>query len=142
MAAVSLITMSATTSRSSDSSRSRTWVALGAETTMLEPKTNSARRPSGSPIDARAKLKDGIEFDGVDGLRNYLLTKKRDVFVRLFCKRLLGYALGRSMQLSDTSLLDKMVVELDKTDGKVSAALLPIVRSPQFRMRRGSGMYD
>jgi hypothetical protein len=96
------------------------------------------RDQGGLPIDAHGKLKDGTEFDGVDGLRNYLLTQKRDVFVRLFCKRLLGYALGRSVLLSDTSLLDEMVAELEKNDGRVSAALLAVVRSPQFRMRRGN----
>ena len=49
IAAVSVITMSATTSRSSDSSRSVTWVALGAETTMLLPNTSSAFGPPPSP---------------------------------------------------------------------------------------------
>ena len=41
--------MSATTSRSSASSRPVTWPALGAETTMLLPKTSSARGPSSVP---------------------------------------------------------------------------------------------
>ncbi len=58
IAAVSLITMSATTSRSSDSSRSRTWVALGAETTMLLPKTSSARAPSAVPSASRSSYAD------------------------------------------------------------------------------------
>jgi len=93
---------------------------------------------SGLPIDAHAKLKDGTEFDGVDGLKDYVLTKKREVFVRLFCKRLLGFALGRSVQLSDTALLDEMVAELDRNEGRVSAAVLAIVKSPQFRMKRGN----
>lgn len=92
---------------------------------------------SGLPIDSRAKLKDGTSFAGVEGLRKYLLTKKRDVFVRLFCKRLAGYALGRMVHLSDTALLDLMVDDLNKHEDRVSAALLTVVRSPQFRMRRG-----
>ena len=91
----------------------------------------------GLPLDAKAKLKDGTEFDGIDGLRTYLLTKKKDVFVRLFCRRLLGYALGRSVALSDEPLIDEMVAELDKNDRRLSAAVLAIVRSPQFRMIRG-----
>ena len=41
----------------------------------------------GLAVDAKAKLKDGTEFDGIDGLRNYLLTKKKDVIVRLFCQQ-------------------------------------------------------
>ncbi len=48
----------------------------------------------GLAVDARAKLKDGTEFEGIDGLRTYLLTKKKDVIVRLFCQKLLGYAWG------------------------------------------------
>jgi len=92
----------------------------------------------GLPLDAHAKLKDGTEFDGIDGLRNYLLTKKKDVIVRLFCRRLLGYALGRSVTLSDQPLIDEMVAELNKNNGRISAAALAIVRSRQFTMIRGS----
>lgn len=93
---------------------------------------------AGLPIDAGAKLKDGTEFEGIDGLRTYLLTRKKEVIVRLFCRRLLGYALGRAVTLSDTKLLDEMVAELDQHDGRISSAVQTIVRSPQFRMIRGS----
>jgi hypothetical protein len=92
----------------------------------------------GLALDTKARLRDGTEFDGIDGLRTYLLTKKKDVVVRLFCRRLLGYALGRSVTLSDQALVDEMVAELDKNGGRLSAALQVIVRSPQFRMIRGS----
>jgi mono/diheme cytochrome c family protein len=92
----------------------------------------------GLAIDAKSKLKDGTEFEGIDGLRTYLLTKKKDVVVRLFCRRLLGYALGRSVTLSDTTLIDEMVSELERNGGKVSAVVQVIVKSPQFRMVRGS----
>lgn len=96
----------------------------------------------GLAIDAKSKLKDGTEFDGIDGLRTYLLTKKKDVIVRLFCQRLLGYALGRSTTLSDTALIDEMVSALNKNEGKVSAAVEVIVASKQFRMVRGSGFEE
>ncbi|MFO0866702.1 MAG: DUF1592 domain-containing protein [Gemmataceae bacterium] len=92
----------------------------------------------GLPIDAKAKLRDGTEFEGIDGLRDYLMTKKKDVIVRLFCQRLLGYALGRGTTLSDTALIDEMAAELNKNEGRVSAALQTIVRSPQFRKIRGA----
>jgi hypothetical protein len=60
------------------------------------------------------------------------------VIVRLFCKRLVGYALGRAVTLSDQPLIDEMVAELNKPDGRVQAAMQAIVRSPQFRLIRGS----
>jgi hypothetical protein len=92
----------------------------------------------GLALDSRSRLRDGTEFEGIDGLRDYLLTKKKDVIVRLFCRRLLGYALGRSVMLSDQPLVDEMVAELSKKDGRLSAAVLAVVRSPQFRSIRGS----
>ena len=93
---------------------------------------------SGLPVDTKAKLRDGTEFEGIDGLRTHLLTKKKDVIVRLFCQRLLGYSLGRATTLSDTSLIDEMVAELNRNEGRLSVAVQTIVRSPQFRMVRGS----
>lgn len=92
----------------------------------------------GLPVDARARLRDGTEFEGIDGLRTYLLTKKRDVIIQIFCRRLLGYALGRSVTLSDTTLLNRMISALKTHQGRLSAAVHTIVLSPQFRMIRGS----
>jgi hypothetical protein len=89
------------------------------------------------PIDMRAKTMDGAEFAGLDGLRNYLLTTRREAFVRQFCRKLLGYALGRSVQLSDEPLLNEMQAELKKEDYKVETAILCVVRSRQFREIRG-----
>ncbi len=92
----------------------------------------------GLAVDTKARLKDGTEFEGIDGLRTYLLTKKKDVVVHLFCRRLLGYALGRAVTLSDTARLEEMAAELNKNGGRISAAVRAIVLSPQFRMARGS----
>lgn len=92
---------------------------------------------NGHPVDASAKLRDGVEFQGIDGLRNYLLSKKKDVIVRLFCQKLLGYALGRATVLSDSTVIDEMVATMNEKDGRITAAVETIVRSPQFRMIRG-----
>ncbi|MGE3316829.1 MAG: DUF1592 domain-containing protein, partial [Planctomycetaceae bacterium] len=89
------------------------------------------------PIDTHAKVLDGTEFDGIDGLRNYLLTNRRDDFLKQFCKKLLGYSLGRGVQLSDTPLLDEMRRNLETNDYRFFAAVEPILRSRQFREIRG-----
>lgn len=88
--------------------------------------------------DTRASLPDGAEVEGLAGLRDYLLTKRRDDFVRQFCRKLLGYALGRSVQLSDKPLLDRMV----KGDLRVGSLVEQIVLSRQFRELRGGGLAD
>lgn len=92
------------------------------------------------PINTKAKVMDGSEFDGLDGLREYLLTKRRQVFVRQFCRKLLGYSLGRAVQLSDGPLLTEMGARLQAKDYHVSAALEAIVTSRQFREIRGRDM--
>jgi hypothetical protein len=90
----------------------------------------------GRPVDTKAKTADGSEFDGLDGLRTYLLTKRKETFERHFLRKLLGYALGRAVQLSDEPLLDEMQEAVK--NGKVSAAVEAIVRSKQFREIRGA----
>ena len=94
------------------------------------------------PIDAATVLPDGTSISGVDGLRDWLLTERREVFVRQFCRKLLGYALGRSVALSDDPLLDAMVIELAAGDASIGRAVEMIVTSPQFRMIRGREYRD
>jgi hypothetical protein len=92
---------------------------------------------SGLAIDSKATLRDGTALDGADGLRKYLAETRRDDFVRQFNKKLLGYALGRSVQLSDEPLLNEMLADLKSHDFQVHRAFEKIVLSPQFRTIRG-----
>ena len=92
---------------------------------------------AGLDIDTRTVLPGGMAVDGLNGLRDYLLTRRQDDFLRQFSRKLLGYALGRSVQLSDKPLLDAMVARLKDGEGRVGGALELIVRSPQFREVRG-----
>lgn len=92
---------------------------------------------SGLPIDTATKLPDGGQIEGVEGLRAYLLEQRRDDFLRQFCRKLLGFALGRGVQLSDKPLLDTMLSELKANEYRVGTAVELIVRSPQFRQVRG-----
>jgi hypothetical protein len=91
----------------------------------------------GRPVDTRAELKDGTRFEGFDGLKDYILTRRKDEFLRNFCRKFLGYALGRSVQLSDEPLIDEMLTRLRAGDFRVSAVLETILRSKQFRYHRG-----
>ena len=92
----------------------------------------------GRPIDAGANLKDGTHFEGIDGLRQYLLTQRKDDLVRQFCRKLLGYALGCRVVFSDRQLLKEMAAELNQDDGRLSDVVQAVVRSKQFRFIRGS----
>jgi mono/diheme cytochrome c family protein len=89
----------------------------------------------GGKIDDTGELKDGTKFQGLAGLRDYL-KKNESNFTAQFNRKLLGYALGRQTMPSDKKLLAQMQESLKKNGGKVSAAVLDIVRSRQFLNRR------
>ena len=89
-------------------------------------------------VDTRTKLEDGTEIDGIEGLRDYLLTKRRNDVVRQFCRKLLGFSLGREVQLSDEPLLDRMVKRLSENQYRFHTAVEDIVLSDQFRKIRGA----
>jgi hypothetical protein len=87
--------------------------------------------------DTKVILPDGSRVDGIEGLRTYLIEKRSDDFLRQFCRKLVGYALGRSVQLSDKPLIASMLTQLKSGDHNVGSAIELIVRSPQFREVRG-----
>jgi hypothetical protein len=89
------------------------------------------------PIDDRAAVKPGVKVQGLEGLRGYLLSQGRPAFLRQFCRKLLGYALGRAVQLSDEPLLTEMQERLARDGYRVGAAIDMIVASRQFREIRG-----
>jgi hypothetical protein len=89
------------------------------------------------PIDTTSRLRDGTQLDGLAGLREYLVTTRRDALVHQFCRKLMGYALGRGIQLSDMPLLEEMEQTLKKNDYHFTAVLEPVIKSPQFREIRG-----
>ena len=92
----------------------------------------------GRTIDVNVELKDGTKFTGESGLRTYLLESRQQTFVRHFCRKLLGYALARGVQLSDEPVLDEMVAQLKVRKYRFSAAVETIVRSRQFQYQRGN----
>jgi hypothetical protein len=92
---------------------------------------------AGRPIDVKTKLPDGKEINGLTGLRDYLVNVRRDDVVRQFCRKLLGYALGRGIQLSDEPLLREMQQQLKDNDYRFTVAVDAIIQSRQFREIRG-----
>ena len=87
------------------------------------------------PGDTAATTRDGVEIDGIDGLRDYLAgTRRRDI-LRTFARKLTGYALGRAIQLSDRKLVNELTERM-LDGGRWSDVLLVIARSEQFRCIR------
>ena len=91
------------------------------------------------PMDTKTTLVDGHTIDGIDGLRTYLLEQRREDVVRQFCHKLLGFALGREIQLSDEPLIDTMMNRLAADEFRFHTAVESVVLSRQFRKIRGVG---
>jgi hypothetical protein len=89
------------------------------------------------PINTMVKTMEGAQFEDLAGLQQYLLSVRREAFLRQFCRKLLGYALGRAVQLSDEPLLADMQATLAAKDYRVTPVIEKIVLSRQFREIRG-----
>ena len=89
-------------------------------------------------VDTKTRLPNGKEIEGIQGLRDYLTKDRQDDLLRQFCRKLLGYALGREVQLSDEPLLATMQSRLASNEYRFSAAIESILTSPQFLEIRGT----
>jgi hypothetical protein len=90
---------------------------------------------AGLAIDNSGEWRDGTKFQGLDGLRNFLASHDKE-FTTNFCRKLVGYALGRSLIITDRPLIDSMRADLGKSDDRFSIAVLDVVKSRQFLNRR------
>jgi len=88
------------------------------------------------PVDTRATFPDGSEGMGLDGLRDYLKAHREEDFLDNLCRKLLTYALGRSLMLSDEPLVAEMRTRLASRGYRFGALVESIVTSRQFLNKR------
>lgn len=91
---------------------------------------------SGRPVDASATFPGGTIGAGVDGLQAYIRQQRQDDFVANLSRKLMAYALGRSLLLSDELTIDTMRATLANDGYRFRALVEAIVTSPQFRYKR------
>jgi hypothetical protein len=86
-------------------------------------------------IEDSGTLSDNTKIDGVGGLFAYLEREQPQV-LRNLSNKLIGYALGRTVQLSDRPLVDRMAAGGANT--RFSDLVARIATSPQFRRIRAA----
>jgi len=80
-------------------------------------------------------FRSGTTFDGVDGLRQALLSRS-DTFVHTVTEKLLTYALGRGLEYYDAPTVRAITRDVARHDYRMSSLILSIVNSTPFQMRR------
>lgn len=89
----------------------------------------------GIAVDASAQFKDGTKFNDFDGLKQHLAGRQAE-FTALMSRKLVGFALGRTVLPTDKLLIEEMQKNLKANDDRFSAAVLTVVHSKQFQNRR------
>jgi hypothetical protein len=96
-----------------------------------------AQDASGKIVDTSTRLPDGTQISGMNELRSYLLKTRSEEFASQFNRKLMGYALGRSIQLSDEPILDAIRQRQINAGDKIADTIVQIVLSSPFRQIRG-----
>jgi hypothetical protein len=94
------------------------------------------KEKNGQPIDATGSLPTGEKFSGPAELRQALLARK-DEFVRHVTAKVLGYALGRSLQDGDHCTVQRLVDTVREDNYKARTLIREVVLSVPFRNSQG-----
>jgi Protein of unknown function (DUF1588)/Protein of unknown function (DUF1585) len=93
---------------------------------------------AGRPVDTNAVFPGGSQGAGMEGVETYIREHRQAGFVDNLSRKLLAYALNRSLQLSDESVIDRMKTRLLAQDYRFDSLVETIVTSPQFLNTRVS----
>ena len=88
----------------------------------------------GPTIDPSGVTPDGSEFDGANGLRQILASRKE--FIGTLTERLVTYAVGRRLEAADMPAVRRIQREAAVQESRWSAVILAIVNSEPFQTRR------
>lgn len=88
-------------------------------------------RRGADSIDDTTTLPDGQVVDGVDGLREYLLTHRRDDLVRALATYLFAYATGKDVTFRERPEIDRIVAAAE-SDRRLITLVKATAASPSF----------
>lgn len=91
-------------------------------------------KENGKVIDCKGQLPSGEAFDGAEGLKKLLLTRK-DQVIRTVVTRMYAYAMGRSLVDSDYCEIDRIFDRVKEDGYHGQTMILEIVRGDVFRHR-------
>jgi hypothetical protein len=87
---------------------------------------------AGRPIETDAALPGGFQASGVKGMQDYVRQHRQDGYIDTVSRKLLSYALSRTLIPSDELLLERMRSRLVNNKFRFGSLVEDIVMSPQF----------
>jgi hypothetical protein len=91
---------------------------------------------AGRPVDTMVRYPGGMQGAGLTGLQAFIREHRQEEFIRNLSRKLLAFALNRSLQLSDESLIQRMETQLAAKEYRFDSLVQTIVTSPQFLNQR------
>ncbi len=92
---------------------------------------------AGRTVDTAVTYPGGSKGTGLDGLLKFIRENRQQEFVNSLTRKLLAYALNRSLQLSDESIIEPMETGMAAKEYRINWLIESIVTSPQFLNKRG-----
>ena len=91
---------------------------------------------AGRLIDAMATFPGGSEGSGYQGIQVYIREHRQGEYLENLSRKLLAYALNRSLELADDPLIESMQSKLGANGDRFDVLIDAIVASPQFLNKR------
>jgi hypothetical protein len=91
---------------------------------------------AGRPVETAVTYPGGFQGTGLAGLQAFIRADRENEFIDNLSRKLLAYALNRSLQLSDEALIDRMKTRLTAKGFRFDSLFETIVTSPQFLKKR------
>jgi hypothetical protein len=92
---------------------------------------------AGRLIEAVAEFSGGSRGEGLAGVQNYVREHRQNDYLDNLSRKMLAYALSRSLLLSDEEVVEQAEANLKKNDYQFGSLIETIVTSAQFLNRRG-----
>ena len=87
------------------------------------------------PVDTETILPDGHEIGNIADLKSYLLINKKDQFARAFTSKLLTYALGRRLEITDEKTVEDLTGKFITNNFRIKPLIQLVVASETFQTK-------
>ena len=86
-------------------------------------------------IERKSTLEDGVEVDGIEKLKEYLINHRKRDFAKGLVERILAYGLSRDLDFHDEELVDELVDHFEGSNYSVPELIEEIVSRKTFSKR-------